>query len=100
MTVPRYLSTQPGGELVYAFFISHWLLSVLFQSLFQHRYAAHKMYTMPKRTERVLHFLAFLVQGSTRSVRLGMERVLHFLAFLVQGSSYLDPHEEGEEVQH
>src|SRR2546430_13740613 len=29
--------------LVYAFFISHWLLSVLFQSLFQHRYAAHKM---------------------------------------------------------
>jgi len=51
--------------LVYAFFISHWLLSVLFQSLFQHRYAAHKMYSMPKRTERVLHFLAFLVQGSS-----------------------------------
>ncbi|HEY6911544.1 MAG TPA: acyl-CoA desaturase, partial [Myxococcales bacterium] len=33
--------------MVYAFFASHWLLSVLFQSLFQHRYAAHKMYTMP-----------------------------------------------------
>src|SRR5205085_1669605 len=39
--------------------------SVLFQSLFQHRYAAHRMYDMPKRTERVMHFLAFLVQGSS-----------------------------------
>jgi stearoyl-CoA desaturase (Delta-9 desaturase) len=51
--------------LVYAFFVSHWLLSVLFQSLFQHRYAAHRMYDMPKRTERVLHFITFLVQGSS-----------------------------------
>ena len=51
--------------MVYAFFISHWLLSVLFQSLFQHRYAAHKMYTMGPRTERVLHFLTWLVQGSS-----------------------------------
>ena len=51
--------------MVYAFFVSHWLLSVLFQSLFQHRFAAHRMYDMPKRTERVMHFLAFLVQGSS-----------------------------------
>jgi stearoyl-CoA desaturase (delta-9 desaturase) len=51
--------------VVYAFFVSHWLLSVLFQSLFQHRYAAHKMYTMGPRTERVIHFLTWLVQGSS-----------------------------------
>ena len=51
--------------MVYAFFVSHWLLSVLFQSLFQHRYAAHRMYELSKRAERALHFLAFLVQGSS-----------------------------------
>ena len=65
MTVPRYLGHNPEKALVYAFFISHWLLSVLFQSLFQHRYAAHKMYTMGPRTERVLHFVAWLIQGSS-----------------------------------
>ncbi len=51
--------------MVYAFFVSHWLLSVLFQSMFQHRYAAHKMYTMSPRTEKVIHFLTWLVQGSS-----------------------------------
>jgi stearoyl-CoA desaturase (delta-9 desaturase) len=51
--------------LVYAFFVGHWVLSVLFQSVFHHRYAAHKMYTMGPRTERVVHFLAWLVQGSS-----------------------------------
>ncbi|MCI0670636.1 MAG: hypothetical protein L0Y64_09260, partial [Myxococcaceae bacterium] len=51
--------------MVYAFFFSHWVLSVFFQSLFQHRYAAHRMYTMSPRTERVLHFLTYLVQGSS-----------------------------------
>jgi stearoyl-CoA desaturase (delta-9 desaturase) len=51
--------------LVYVFFVGHWLLSVLFQSLFQHRYAAHRMYTMGPRTERGLHLLSWLVQGSS-----------------------------------
>jgi stearoyl-CoA desaturase (delta-9 desaturase) len=51
--------------MVYAFFVAHWALSVLFQSLFQHRYAAHRMYDVSPRTERVLHFLTFLVQGSS-----------------------------------
>jgi stearoyl-CoA desaturase (delta-9 desaturase) len=51
--------------LVYGFFIGHWLLSVLFQSMFQHRYAAHRMYNMSPRTERVMHFLTWLVQGSS-----------------------------------
>ena len=51
--------------MVYAFFVGHWLLSVLAQSVFLHRYAAHKMYTMGPRTERVVHFLSFLLQGSS-----------------------------------
>ncbi|NTX17651.1 acyl-CoA desaturase [Myxococcus sp. CA056] len=51
--------------MVYLFFASHWTLSVLFQSLFQHRYAAHRMYTMRPRTERALHLCTALVQGSS-----------------------------------
>jgi stearoyl-CoA desaturase (delta-9 desaturase) len=51
--------------MVYAFFAGHWLLSVLFQSLFQHRYAAHRMFTMGPRRERALHLLTWLVQGSS-----------------------------------
>jgi len=51
--------------MIYAFFAGHWLLSVLFQSMFQHRYAAHKMYTMGPRTERVMHFLTWFVQGAS-----------------------------------
>jgi stearoyl-CoA desaturase (delta-9 desaturase) len=51
--------------MVYAFFVAHWLSCVFFQSLFQHRYAAHRMYTMKPRTERVMHLLTYLVQGSS-----------------------------------
>src|SRR5438477_226446 len=38
--------------MLYVFFFGHWLASVFFQSLFQHRYAAHRMYTMKPRTGR------------------------------------------------
>ena len=51
--------------MIYAFFIGHWLLCVMFQSLFQHRYAAHRMYTMKPRVERGLHLLTYLVQGAS-----------------------------------
>jgi stearoyl-CoA desaturase (delta-9 desaturase) len=51
--------------MVYVFFVAHWLLCVFFQSFFQHRYAAHRMYTMGPRTERTLHLLTYLVQGSS-----------------------------------
>jgi stearoyl-CoA desaturase (delta-9 desaturase) len=47
------------------FFVAHWQLSVFFQSFFHHRYGAHKQFTMGKRTERVVHFLAWLVNGSS-----------------------------------
>ena len=51
--------------MVYLFFAGHWLLSVLMQSLFQHRYAAHRMYVMGPRTERARHLLTWLLQGSS-----------------------------------
>jgi stearoyl-CoA desaturase (delta-9 desaturase) len=51
--------------MVYAFFAAHFTLCVLFQSLFQHRYAAHRMYTMGPKTEKFLHLLTYLVQGSS-----------------------------------
>jgi len=46
-------------------FAVHWLVSVFFQSSFQHRYAAHRMFTMSPLVERVYHMLAYLVQGSS-----------------------------------
>jgi stearoyl-CoA desaturase (delta-9 desaturase) len=51
--------------MIYAFFISHWVLCVFFQSFFQHRYSAHRMYTMGPRTERLMHLLTYLVQGAS-----------------------------------
>ena len=49
--------------MIYLFFAAHWVASVFFQSFFHHRYAAHRMYTMTPRTERVVHLLTYLVQG-------------------------------------
>jgi stearoyl-CoA desaturase (delta-9 desaturase) len=51
--------------MVSLFFVSHWALSVLMQSLFLHRYAAHRMYTVGPRTERTLHLLTLVAQGSS-----------------------------------
>jgi stearoyl-CoA desaturase (Delta-9 desaturase) len=51
--------------MVPLFFACHWSLSVLCQSLFQHRYAAHRMFTMGPRTERALHLSTALIQGSS-----------------------------------
>jgi stearoyl-CoA desaturase (delta-9 desaturase) len=51
--------------MIYLFLMTHWLFSVLLQSLFQHRYAAHRMYAMGHRTERLMHLLAAVVQGSS-----------------------------------
>jgi stearoyl-CoA desaturase (delta-9 desaturase) len=54
---------------VVLFFVAHWQLSVFLQSFFQHRYAAHRQFTMSP----------------------GWERFWHLVTYLVQGSSYLDP---------
>jgi len=47
------------------FFVGHWTFSVLFQSFFQHRYAAHRMFTMSKGWERFFYLLTYAVQGSS-----------------------------------
>lgn len=49
--------------LILSLLVVHWVLAVLVQSGFHHRYASHRMYSMPRVTERVAHVLAWLVQG-------------------------------------
>lgn len=47
------------------FIILHWYLSLFFQSLFHHRYAAHGLFTMSKGWEKVFHIGCFVTQGSS-----------------------------------
>jgi stearoyl-CoA desaturase (delta-9 desaturase) len=47
------------------FFISHWYLSLFAQTFFLHRYAAHKMFTMSPRMEKLFYWLTFIFQGSS-----------------------------------
>jgi stearoyl-CoA desaturase (delta-9 desaturase) len=49
--------------LIVALFVTHWVVSVFIQSSFHHRYASHRMFTMPRITERIVHFSAWVVQG-------------------------------------
>src|SRR5436190_11483224 len=50
---------------ILVFFVSHWLLSVFFQTFFQHRYGAHKQFTMSKGWERFFHLCTYVAQGSS-----------------------------------
>ena len=47
------------------FFFAHWTLSLFFHTAFLHRYAAHKMYTMSKGTERLFYLATWVFQGSS-----------------------------------
>lgn len=47
------------------FFLGHWWLSVFFQTFFQHRYGAHRMFTMSRGWERFFHVCTYLTQGSS-----------------------------------
>lgn len=51
--------------LILLFFGAHWYASLFTQSFFQHRYAAHRMFTMSRGWERVFFGLTFLAQGSS-----------------------------------
>src|SRR3981189_2698144 len=51
------------SQMLYVFFVGHWLASGFFQSFFHHRDAAHKMFTMKPAMERPPPLLAYLVQG-------------------------------------
>jgi stearoyl-CoA desaturase (delta-9 desaturase) len=46
------------------FFIAHWYLSLFTQSFFNHRYAAHKQFSMSRGWEKIWFILTWLFQGS------------------------------------
>lgn len=69
---------------------AHWYLSLFTQSFFNHRYAAHRMFTMKKGWEKFFYLLAFIFQGSSylspRAYGI-MHRMHHAYA-----DTELDPH--------
>lgn len=50
---------------ILVFFVAHWYLSLLMQTFFLHRYAAHKMFTMNPFWEKFFYTLTFIFQGSS-----------------------------------
>jgi stearoyl-CoA desaturase (delta-9 desaturase) len=69
---------------------AHWYLSLFTQSFFNHRYAAHRMFTMKKGWEKFFYVLSFIFQGSSylspRAYGI-MHRMHHAYA-----DTELDPH--------
>lgn len=51
--------------IILLFFLTHWYLSLFFQTFFLHRYTSHSMFKMNIFWERTFFFLTFLVQGSS-----------------------------------
>ncbi|KAA9327083.1 acyl-CoA desaturase [Hymenobacter busanensis] len=51
--------------LILVAFVAHWYLSLFTQTFFQHRYAAHRMFTMHPLWERFFFVFTFLMQGSS-----------------------------------
>ncbi|HXX69054.1 MAG TPA: acyl-CoA desaturase [Polyangiaceae bacterium] len=49
--------------IILVFFAFHWQLSVFCQTLFLHRYGAHRMFSMSKRWERFFYLLTYVAQG-------------------------------------
>ena len=58
------------------FFVGHWVSSVFFQTFFQHRYAAHRMFTVSKGWERFFYLMTYVTQGSSFLVPRGYA-ILH-----------------------
>lgn len=51
--------------VIVIFFIAHWYLCLFCQTFFQHRYAAHKMFSMSPFWEKVFYVVSFIFQGSS-----------------------------------
>ncbi len=47
------------------FFAAHWYFSLFFQTLFHHRYAAHRMFTMSRFWEKMFFVFSYIAQGSS-----------------------------------
>ena len=76
--------------IIIAFFIAHWYLSLFFQTVFLHRYAAHEAFTMSRRMEKVFFFLTWFFQGPSYLSAYGygvMHRMHHAFA-----DTEKDPH--------
>lgn len=52
-----------GMEFVIVFFVAHWYLSLLTQTIFLHRYSAHRQFTMSPFTEKVFFVVTWIFQG-------------------------------------
>ena len=50
---------------VVLFFFGHWYASLFFQTLFHHRYSAHKQFTMSKFWEKAFFLMSYLFQNSS-----------------------------------
>lgn len=48
---------------IIVFFVAHWYLSLFTQTFFQHRYAAHRAFTMNKFWERFFFVFTYITQG-------------------------------------
>ena len=57
--------TANGLMPIFIFIIAHWYLAAFCQTFFLHRYAAHRMFSMPLSWQRVFYVLTFLTQGSS-----------------------------------
>jgi stearoyl-CoA desaturase (delta-9 desaturase) len=51
--------------VIIVFFIAHWYFSLFSQTFFQHRYAAHKAFTMNAFWEKFFFVFAYITQGSS-----------------------------------
>ncbi|MBC8053537.1 MAG: acyl-CoA desaturase [Sphingobacteriaceae bacterium] len=51
--------------IILIFFLTHWFLSLFFQTFFLHRYASHKMFTTSKFWERVFYIMTWVFQGAS-----------------------------------
>ncbi len=51
--------------IIFLFLILHWYLSLFMQTFLQHRYAAHRAFSMNKFWERFFYLLAYITQGSS-----------------------------------
>lgn len=51
--------------VILIFFAIHWYASLFFQSIFHHRYSAHRVFTMSKTMERLFYIGCFITQGSS-----------------------------------
>ncbi len=63
---PVYSSLQINlMALIFGFLLLHWYSSLFMQTFLQHRYAAHRAFSMTRFWERFFYLLAYISQGSS-----------------------------------